>query len=111
MKKILSLLLALIMLFALAACGGSKAEPEAAEAAVETAEEPAAAPEVEPYAEEVAEPEAEVEPEEEPAAEEEARSVTVTDMSGDEVTIEGEIESIVNLWPAGTSSSSGASRC
>lgn len=32
------------------------------------------------------------------------RVVTVTDMSGDEVTIEGEVESIINLWPAGTSS-------
>ena len=32
------------------------------------------------------------------------RVVTVTDMSGDEVTIEGEVKSIVNLWPAGTSS-------
>lgn len=31
-------------------------------------------------------------------------SVTVTDMSGDEVTIEGNVEKIVNLWPAGTSS-------
>ena len=34
----------------------------------------------------------------------EVRTVTVTDMSGDEVTIEGEVEKIVNLWPAGTSS-------
>lgn len=32
------------------------------------------------------------------------RSVTVTDMSGDSVTIEGEVKSIINLWPAGTSS-------
>ncbi len=32
------------------------------------------------------------------------RTVTVTDMSGDEVTITGEVKRIVNLWPAGTSS-------
>lgn len=32
------------------------------------------------------------------------RTITVTDMSGDEVTIEGEVKTIVNLWPAGTSS-------
>ena len=32
------------------------------------------------------------------------RTVTVTDMSGDEVTIKGEVKKIVNLWPAGTSS-------
>ena len=32
------------------------------------------------------------------------RTVTVTDMSGDTVTITGEIKKIINLWPAGTSS-------
>lgn len=32
------------------------------------------------------------------------RTVTVTDMSGDTVTVEGEVKSIINLWPAGTSS-------
>ena len=32
------------------------------------------------------------------------RVVTITDMSGDTVTITGEVERIVNLWPAGTSS-------
>ena len=31
-------------------------------------------------------------------------TVTVTDMSGDNVTITGEVKKIVNLWPAGTSS-------
>lgn len=34
----------------------------------------------------------------------ENRVVTVVDMSGDEVTITGKVEQIVNLWPAGTSS-------
>ncbi len=38
------------------------------------------------------------------SSESETRTVTVTDMSGDEVTVEGEVEKIVNLWPAGTSS-------
>ena len=37
-------------------------------------------------------------------AETETEAITITDMSGDEVTIEGEVKSIVNLWPAGTSS-------
>ncbi len=32
------------------------------------------------------------------------RTVTVTDMSGDTVTITGEVKRIINLWPAGTSS-------
>ena len=32
------------------------------------------------------------------------RTVTVTDMSGDTVTIKGEIKKIINLWPANTSS-------
>ncbi|MDD4834916.1 MAG: ABC transporter substrate-binding protein [Lutispora sp.] len=32
------------------------------------------------------------------------RIVTVTDMSGDTVTIKGEVKKIINLWPAGTSS-------
>ncbi|MDD3656096.1 MAG: ABC transporter substrate-binding protein [Atribacterota bacterium] len=32
------------------------------------------------------------------------RTVTITDMSGDTVTITGEVKRIVNLWPAGTSS-------
>lgn len=36
--------------------------------------------------------------------ESEERIVTVTDMSGDTVTITGEVKKIVNLWPAGTSS-------
>ncbi|NLA26486.1 MAG: ABC transporter substrate-binding protein [Firmicutes bacterium] len=34
----------------------------------------------------------------------EERSITITDMSGDTVTIEGEVKRIVNLWPAGTAS-------
>ena len=33
-----------------------------------------------------------------------AEERTVTDMSGDAVTITGEVKSIINLWPAGTSS-------
>ncbi len=41
---------------------------------------------------------------EETFVEQAERSVTVTDMSGDTVTVVGEIKKIVNLWPAGTSS-------
>ncbi len=40
-------------------------------------------------------------PEETPPAE---RTVTVTDMSGDEVTVTGEVKKIVNLWPSASSS-------
>ena len=32
------------------------------------------------------------------------RSVTITDMGGTEVTINGEVKSIINLWPGGTTS-------
>lgn len=39
-----------------------------------------------------------------PSPSPEERTVTVTDMSGDEVTIKGEVKKIINLWPAGTSS-------
>ena len=75
-KKLLMLLLVLALALALAACGAAteEAEEAAEEAAEETAEETPAGP------------------------------ITITDMSGDEVTIEGEVKSIVNLWPAGTSS-------
>ena len=101
MKKWIAFLLAALMLLSLTACGGTN---PAADTTPE-AEAVEAAPEAAP-AEEAAEPEAEIEtePEPEPEAEEEVRAVTVTDMSGDEVTITGEVESIVNLWPAGTSS-------
>ncbi|NLL20068.1 MAG: ABC transporter substrate-binding protein [Clostridia bacterium] len=34
----------------------------------------------------------------------EEKTVTITDMSGDTVTIDGEIKKIINLWPAGTAS-------
>ena len=70
-----------------------EAPVEAEEASIEeaTAEEPSVQEEAAP---------------EEPLWEEvtDDRVVTVTDMSGDEVTIEGKVERIVNLWPAGTSS-------
>ncbi len=57
MKKTISLLLALVMIFALAACGSQTAAPAATEAPA-PAEEPAAEPAAEPVAEEPAEPEA-----------------------------------------------------
>ena len=74
MKKILAMLLALCMIFALAACGETKpAETKPAEepAAEAPAEEPAAAPE-EPAEETAPEAPAEEAPAEEPAAEEPA---------------------------------------
>lgn len=51
MKKIVSLLLALVMLFALAACGSQTAAPAAAEAPKAPAEAPAETPAEEPAAE------------------------------------------------------------
>ena len=69
LKKLVSLILVLIVLAALAAgCTTETADPGG----------------------------------EEDAGEE--RSITITDMSGDTVTIEGEVKRIVNLWPAGTAS-------
>ncbi|MDC7227228.1 MAG: ABC transporter substrate-binding protein [Spirochaetales bacterium] len=41
---------------------------------------------------------------EEITADSSERTVTVTDMSGDTVTIDGEIKKIINLWPSATSS-------
>lgn len=86
MKKLLAILMALAMLLSLAACG-------ATEEAVATEENTTTA--------EVAET---TETETTQKAEETERHVTVTDMSGDEVSVTGEVESIINLWPAGTSS-------
>ena len=86
MKKTLSVVLALVMILSLAACGGSSAKPAATEApATEApaAEEPAAEPEAQP----------EAEPEAEPAA----GPVTVTDMMGREITLEKPAERIVAL--------------
>ncbi len=40
----------------------------------------------------------------EEGTEPEERIVTITDMSGDTVTITGEVKKIINLWPAGTAS-------
>ena len=77
MKKILAPMLALALAFAMVGCSSST-EPE------QTDSEPDSTPAVDPTPE--------------------VRSVTVTDMSGDQVTIEGEVTSLVNLWPAGTSS-------
>lgn len=97
MKKTIALLAALCMTFSLFA-GCSETQPassaaESAETAVssETASEPASAS---------AEESASTAEAQDPAN----RSVTITDMSGDTVTIEGAVERIVNLWPAGTSS-------
>lgn len=94
MKRFLAFLLSMVMVLSLTACGGSKTEPNAPAVSEAATQEPAAKP-----AEETATPEAGP-----GSAAEKDRVVTVTDMSGDEVTITGEIESIVNLWPAGTSS-------
>jgi len=95
MRKLTAWMLVMCMSIGLLAGCGKAQETAPTQEAPQTQE---AAP-----AEAPAETEAAVEaPAEE--AEPEVRTVTVTDMSGDEVTIEGEIERIVNLWPAGTSS-------
>lgn len=77
MKKLIILMLALALIVVFAT--GCQQEP---------------APETTP----------ETEPVEQTETAPEERTVTVTDMSGDSVTITGEVTKIVNLWPAGTSS-------
>ena len=89
MKKALALVLALLMVLALTACGDNGAAQETLD-------------EISAVLDDINENLDETE--ETAAAESAERTVTVTDMSGDEVTITGEVESIVNLWPAGTSS-------
>ena len=83
MKKILCVILALMMLLSLAACGGSSSQPAATEAPA--APEATAAP-----------PAATPEPTPEPAPE----TVTVTDMTGREVTVELPVTRVVALQPA-----------
>jgi iron complex transport system substrate-binding protein len=84
-KKLISLIIVFVMIFTITAgCSNGAANNEEPEPQVEQ------------------EPE---EPEQEPEEHElEERIVTVTDMSGDTVTVTGEINKIINLWPAGTSS-------
>lgn len=74
MKKLFALLLAMLMVFSLAACGASDAEPTAA---------PTEAPATEA-------------PTEAPVTEAPVYPVTVTDMAGREVTIEAEPQKIVS---------------
>ena len=83
MKKILCVILAVMMVLSLAACGGSSSQPAATEAPA--APEATAAP-----------PAATPEPTPEPAPE----TVTVTDMTGREVTIELPVTRVVALQPA-----------
>ena len=84
MKKTLALLLALVMLFSLAACGA--AEPTPAEPSPAATEEPAAT-------------EA---PAEEPAEEPAAETVTFTDSSGREVELPANITKIAPSGPVAT---------
>ncbi len=87
MKKILSLFLALSMLFALSACGGGgeQSSPSPSAEPSPSQSEPVPSPS-------------------QPSETPQERVVTVTDMSGDEVTITGEVSRILNLWPSVTTS-------
>lgn len=89
MKKLISALLSLVMLLSLlSACGGQQADPQPpADSGSQAPAEPSQ-PANQP----------------EPAEPTAPRSVTVTDISGDEVTIEGDVKKIINLWPSVTSS-------
>lgn len=95
MKKALSLLLTLVMVLSLCACGQDTTaqEPNHNDASQGQESNQNSAPEQDDPAPEDVTPEV---PEE--------RVVTVTDRSGDEVTITGEVKEIVNLWPAVTTS-------
>lgn len=97
-KKLIALLLAGAMVLNLAACGTKEpektempAETQAQSGTTETAEPETAATTTATAAET-------------PADTGEGGTVTVTDMSGDEVTVEGKVEKIINLWPSVTSS-------
>lgn len=89
MKKALALLLSACMVLSLAACGNSQNETTAAEttAAAETTEA-AESGDAETTAAET---------------EEGTDSITITDMSGTEVTIPLPVEKVVNGWPASNS--------
>ena len=88
MKKSIALILSVLMLFALCACGQT-AEPAAQEPAAETAEP---APAEEPAPVEEAAPAVEVSP-----AEEAAPAVTVIDMTGREIVLDEPADKIVAL--------------
>ncbi len=99
-KKLIALLLAGAMVLNLAACGTK--EPEKTETPAETQAQSGTAETAEPETTATATttaPAAET-----PADTGEGGTVTVTDMSGDEVTVEGKVEKVINLWPSVTSS-------
>jgi len=103
MKKYLltvtAIVMSLVLILFVVGCAGESAAPVAPAAAQEPT------PESEPLTEESPAVDQEPTPEPEPLSEEpEERTVTVTDMSGDSVTIIGEVDRIINLWPAGTAS-------
>ena len=102
-RRIAAVLLAVVMLFALSACGANNATTPADNSNQQSETTPAdnTAPANEPDKEPEKEPEQEPEKEE---PEPQPADITVTDMSGDEVTIKLPVKSIINLWPAGTSS-------
>ncbi len=107
MRRSLNLVLILALLGALlAGCGGATATatkaPATQAAAATTAAAPAATAAATTAATKAAATAAPAATAAATAASE--RSVTVTDMSGDQVTIKGEVKRIINLWPAGTSS-------
>ena len=96
-KKLTAIILAGAMVLSLTACGTKEPEKTETSAAAQAPAGTTAA--AEPESEAVTTAAAA----ETPAAGE-GGTVTITDMSGDEVTIEGKVEKIINLWPAGTSS-------
>lgn len=102
MKKFTALITALMLAFVLAACGANSTSQTTASEV--TASETTATEAAETSEETTAEETTEEETEETYPEATDDRVITVTDMSGDEVTIEGKVEKIINLWPAGTSS-------
>lgn len=113
MKRITAIITALILALSLAACAGQSQEvPASQTTAAEQTEQPSVSEAESDNTTETEEAAQESENETTTEAETEEtypevtddRVLTVTDMSGDEVKIEGKVEKIVNLWPAGTSS-------
>lgn len=97
-NKLTAIILAGAMVLSLAACGTK--EPEKTETPAATQAPAGTTAAAEPESEAVTTAAAA----ETPAADSAGGTVTVTDMSGDEVTIEGKVEKIINLWPSVTSS-------
>lgn len=96
-KRILAILLAMVMVLQLTACGGGESGENSSQQTPESSA-------VEPASEPTEEPPPIPEPTEEPTPQPEAESITVTDQAGREVTLEKPAEKIVSCYYLATAS-------